>query len=324
MRIITRNSASTRRRNMKTQPLRDAGLAESGTRKWDMETHNRIRGSGLAESDTSDAECENDLQMKVISAISIAMLALGTLFTSRGYSGLTQQKEVISEETVNEEISDFEKAVQIIKKYETLPQPRHYPLVGYGHLVQPGEKYSRTKAMNEKDADALLRKDLLKNCAVFRSYGPDSLILGVLAYNIGSGATLRSSVAKKLKNGDRNIYENYIAHCRYRGKPHSQIKQRRIEEFETLFIKELPVEKNEIKEATANGESEAMLFTPGFISPARWYDGAHDDSPGPISGIVYKLIEGAITRFPRLFKLNYHTSNTQTSCITRSPLYCLR
>lgn len=135
-----------------------------------------------------------------------------------------------------EKISPFEQAVEIIKKYETLHQPKHWPLVGYGHKVLPGEKFSRTKALSEVEADALLRKDLLKNCAQFRQFGADSLLLGVLAYNIGSGATKRSSVAKLLQQGNRNIREAYIAHCRYRGKVHNQIRNRRIEEFETLFI----------------------------------------------------------------------------------------
>ena len=130
----------------------------------------------------------------------------------------------------------FEEAVQIIKKYETLHSPKHWPLVGYGHKVLPGETFNRKRALSEKEADALLRKDLLKNCAVFRDFGPDSLLLGVLAYNIGSGATLRSSVVRKLRAGDRDIESAYLAHSRYRGKVHNQIRQRRIEEFEALFI----------------------------------------------------------------------------------------
>lgn len=150
-----------------------------------------------------------------------------------------------SEKQNSQTNDDFEKAVEIIKKYEGLHQPRHWPLVGYGHQVLPGEKYSRSRTLSEKEADALLRKDLLKNCAVFRSFGPDSLILGVLAYNIGSGATMRSSVVKKLKAGDRDIYDNYVAHSKYKGKTHSQIKKRRIEEFETLFIKEVKLETHE-------------------------------------------------------------------------------
>lgn len=186
--------------------------------------------------------------MKLISAIIISLLTIVGIVSSSGTNvrpEITTETDIIAEEGP-EEPSDFEKAVAIIKKYETLHQPRHYPLVGYGHKVLPGEKYSRTKSLSESEADALLRKDLLKNCAVFRSYGKDSLLLGVLAYNIGSGATLRSSVVKKLKAGDRDIYSNYVAHCRYRGKENKQLKQRRLEEFETLFIKEPAESDNNI------------------------------------------------------------------------------
>lgn len=132
----------------------------------------------------------------------------------------------------------FETAVEMIKRYETLHQPRHWPLVGYGHMVLPGEKFSRTRAMDEKAAEVLLRKDLLKNCAVFRDWGADSLLLGVLAYNIGSGNVMRSSVSRMLKAGNRDIEEIYVRHCRYRGKPHAGIRRRRVEELEKLFIKD--------------------------------------------------------------------------------------
>lgn len=135
----------------------------------------------------------------------------------------------------------FETAVEMIKKYETLHQPRHWPLVGYGHMVLPGEKFSRTRAMDEQAAEVLLRKDLLKNCAVFRDWGADSLLLGVLAYNIGSGNVMRSSVSRMLKDGNRDIEEVYVRHCRYRGKPHAGIRRRRIEELEKLFIKDTVV-----------------------------------------------------------------------------------
>lgn len=132
----------------------------------------------------------------------------------------------------------FEKAVEIIKKYETLHQPRHYPLVGYGHLVLPGEKFSRSKAMNEAAAEKLLRKDLLKNCAVFRQYGKDSLLLGVLAYNVGSGTVKRSSLLKQIAAGNRNIENLYLSYSKYRGKSHSGLRKRRIEEFQTLFLRD--------------------------------------------------------------------------------------
>lgn len=136
------------------------------------------------------------------------------------------------------EIQDtlFERAVEMIKKYETINKPSHWPYVGYGHLVMPGEKFSRTKALSEAEADALLRKDLLKNCAVFRSYGADSLLLGVLAYNIGSGNVKKSTVAKLLREGNRDIAASYLAHCRYRGKQHAGLRKRRAEELDKLFI----------------------------------------------------------------------------------------
>lgn len=191
--------------------------------------------------------------MKLISAISVALMAISSLWIAGGSPRLSLQDDT-EKETQTEEVSDFDQAVAIIKKYEGLHQPKHWPLVGYGHKVLPGEKFSRSKALSEAEADALLRKDLLKNCAVFRSFGADSLLLGTLAYNIGSGAALRSTVAKKLKAGDRNIYENYLAHSRYRGKTHKQIQQRRAEEFEALFVKTTVVNHE--------AEHQARIHTP--------------------------------------------------------------
>lgn len=200
--------------------------------------------------------------MKLISAISIALMAVSSLFGMKGLYGLSLNSPEDSAAAESETVSDFEKAVQIIKKYEGMHQPKHWPFVGYGHKVLPGETFSRTKAMNEADAEALLRKDLLKNCAVFRQFGADSLLLGVLAYNIGSGATSRSSVVSKLKAGDRDIYENYIAHCRYQGKVHSQIQRRRIEEFETLFVKDPEAASKQLK------NQMPALSAPATAAPA--------------------------------------------------------
>ena len=42
------------------------------------------------------------------------------------------------------ELPLFERAVLIIKKFETLHKPKHWPYVGYGHQVQPGEPYRRS------------------------------------------------------------------------------------------------------------------------------------------------------------------------------------
>ena len=41
------------------------------------------------------------------------------------------------------ELPLFERAVLIIKKFETMHHPKHWPYIGYGHQVQPGEPYRR-------------------------------------------------------------------------------------------------------------------------------------------------------------------------------------
>lgn len=142
---------------------------------------------------------------------------------------------------INEEVIRFEHAVRIIKKYETLHQKKDYPYVGYGHLALKGEKFKLP--VKENEADKLLRKDLMQKMSQFRRFGKDSLILGVLAYNVGEGKLLglgshsKSTIIKMLESGNRNIRKQYISYNRYNGKSVQSIKNRRIEEFEVLYIK---------------------------------------------------------------------------------------
>ena len=134
------------------------------------------------------------------------------------------------------ELPLFERAVLIIKNYETLHRPCHWPAVGYGHMVQPGEPFRKGVQLSERQADALLRKDLMKFVSLYKHMGmPNAILLGTLAYNIGPGAVNRSTVYKKLKRGDRNIYKEYTAHCHYKGKWHRQLHQRRMTEYHLLF-----------------------------------------------------------------------------------------
>lgn len=135
------------------------------------------------------------------------------------------------------ELPPFERAVLIIKKFETLHKPKHWPYVGYGHQVQPGEHYRRGVQLTERQADALLRKDLRKFVSLYKSYGKDALLLGVLAYNCGPGVVNKSTILKKLKSGNRDIFKSYTSHCRYKGKFHKQLHQRRLTEFAALFYK---------------------------------------------------------------------------------------
>ncbi|WP_289756924.1 lysozyme [Muribaculum intestinale] len=134
------------------------------------------------------------------------------------------------------ELPLFERAVLIIKKFETLHKPKHWPYVGYGHCVQPGDPYRRGCQLTERQADALLRKDLRKFVSLYKHMGEkNAILLGTLAYNIGPGAVNKSSVYRKLKRGDTNIYKEYTSHCHYKGKFHRQLHQRRQTEYKLLF-----------------------------------------------------------------------------------------
>lgn len=71
----------------------------------------------------------------------------------------------------------FEKAVEIIKKYETLHKASNWPYIGYGHRVLPGENYKKGVVLGQADAEALLRKDLRKYVRTFSQYGDKAVLL---------------------------------------------------------------------------------------------------------------------------------------------------
>ena len=126
----------------------------------------------------------------------------------------------------------FEKSVALIKRYETLHKPRNWPYIGYGHRVLPGERYRRGVVLGEKEAEALLRKDLIKNIKFFEDQGEHAIMLGTLAYNIGIGNVKKSTVYSKIAAGDTAIRSNYLNHSMYRGKQHKGLRQRRVDEYE--------------------------------------------------------------------------------------------
>jgi hypothetical protein len=92
----------------------------------------------------------------------------------------------------------FDLAVDCIKKFKGWHSIRHYLYVGYDHRLLPGEHY--TANITEAFTNSLLRKDLLQKCSVFRHFGKDSLLLGVLAYNVGEYKILGSSKYPKSRH----------------------------------------------------------------------------------------------------------------------------
>lgn len=130
----------------------------------------------------------------------------------------------------------FEKAVEIIKKYESLHKASHWPYVGYGHRVRKGDGFTRGRELSESEADRLLRKDLRIYVDLYKNFGKDAILLAALAYNCGNGRVDASPVLRKLKSGDRDIRDAYLSHSRSGGKFRRQLHKRRIEEYDALFI----------------------------------------------------------------------------------------
>lgn len=128
----------------------------------------------------------------------------------------------------------FERACVLIRHYETLHSVKHWPTIAYGHVVRKGENYKK-RQYSHAEADLILRKDLSQLCAYYRGYGADSLLLACLAYNVGSGRIQNSSLLKKLKSGDRDIYSEYTSFSRYKGRRHPGLYRRRWMELELFF-----------------------------------------------------------------------------------------
>ena len=136
------------------------------------------------------------------------------------------------------DLPPFERAVVVVKYFEGMHGWKNYPYVGYGHQLQRGEHF--TADMTERQADSLLRADLMKHIEIFKKYGKDALLLAVLSYNIGVGRILgygkhpKSQLLRKIEAGDRNFYKEFVAFCRYKDKVLRGLLRRRQVEY-TLF-----------------------------------------------------------------------------------------
>lgn len=135
----------------------------------------------------------------------------------------------------------LERAVRCIKYYEGWHDiKRNYPYIGWGHRILSHEKFK--KNLTYQHADSLLRSDLTKLCAMFRKYGKDSLLLAVLAYNVGPYKILgnkrfpKSRLLQKIERGLCDIEKDYLDFCRWRGKCIPSIKRRRMTELQLLYI----------------------------------------------------------------------------------------
>lgn len=135
----------------------------------------------------------------------------------------------------------FERAVRCIMFYEGWHDiKRNYPYIGWGHCVQPQENFKKNLTLEQ--ADSLLRSDLRTFCGMFRKYGKDSLLLAVLAYNVGSYKVLgdrrkfrKSRLLQKIERGERDIEREYLDFCRWKGMVIASIRRRRNTELRLSY-----------------------------------------------------------------------------------------
>ena len=125
-----------------------------------------------------------------------------------------------AENPVKEKQDRFSLAVECIKRYEGWHgEKRHWPYVGYGHKVLPGERL--TNDISKEQGDSILRADLSYNVGAYRLKG--------------YGKMPKSKLLKKLEAGDRNIYKEYVSFRCYKGKVVPSIERRRKVEYMLLF-----------------------------------------------------------------------------------------
>lgn len=106
--------------------------------------------------------------------------------------------------------------------------------------MQPHENFKKNLTLEQ--ADSLLRSDLRTFCGKFRKYGKDSLLLAVLAYNVGPYKVLgdrrtfrKSRLLQKIERGERDIEREYLDFCRWKGMVIASIRRRRNTELRLLY-----------------------------------------------------------------------------------------
>lgn len=171
----------------------------------------------------------------------VFMIILCSLWTVCAVSAQNSRQKDMDVPAAIYRLPPIERAFLCCRYFEGWHGPNCSPYVGWGHRLQESESYS-AHTMTKRQADALLRKDLRKFCAMFRKFGKDSVLLGTLAFNVGPAKLLgskrysKSTLIRKLEAGDRDIYREYIAFCNYKGKRHAMLLKRRKMEFALLYI----------------------------------------------------------------------------------------
>lgn len=144
-----------------------------------------------------------------------------------------------SSELLIKKIKEFEGLS--LKAYKPVPTEKFYT-IGYGHY---GADVKKNQVITEKQAEELLRKDLVKfetyvnNLGVCKRQGAfDSLV--DFSFNLGTAALGRSTLLKYIRAGKPEMYirEEFLKWVNSGGVPLKGLKIRRQWEADRYFGKE--------------------------------------------------------------------------------------
>jgi len=124
-------------------------------------------------------------------------------------------------ESKNAPAPTLQQAVSLLAVLEGWHDPQKTGCTGWGHCC----RYDDARAATPTEADSLAADDLRALCARFRDFQGDSLLLALLAYNVGVKAVKTSSLMDSLS------FDAYTSFCYIKGKRVERQYQRRRAEW---------------------------------------------------------------------------------------------
>ena len=96
----------------------------------------------------------------------------------------------------------FSLAVECVKRFEGWHgEKKHWPYVGWGHKVLPGERF--TNSISKAQGDSILREDLRKLCRMFSYLGRDSCRLSEISDKSSESTPNLRNMATNLRRSFR-------------------------------------------------------------------------------------------------------------------------
>jgi len=163
---------------------------------------------------------KNPAVLTLVRRLGLVPLCLLLLFSCTTPPGRKMGTKADSE-SKNAPASTLQQAVSLLAVLEGWHDPQKTDCTGWGHCC----RYDGTRAATPTEADSLAAADLRALCARFRDFQGDSLLLALLAYNVGVKAVKTSSLMDSLS------FDAYTSFCYIKGKRSQRQYQRRRAEW---------------------------------------------------------------------------------------------